>query len=138
MNIMRIGVLVLFITVSLSPAGCCEAPHALLPAPGRADQLVVNSNGNATVIGIVLENNYGCAHDSACYLQLRAGDREVRVIYNPGESSDRVNNEKATAAASRVKKDAHVEVYGKYRKQGTLDVIEIYSSEEFYIHILKD
>lgn len=138
MNIMRIGVLVLFIAVSLSPAGCREAPHPLPSTPAPSDKLIVNSDGTATVIGIVLENNYGCAHDSACYLELRAGDREVRVIYNPGESSDRVNNEKATDAASKVKKDAHVEIYGKYRKEGTLAVIEIYSSEDFYIHILKD
>lgn len=135
---MKIIVLTLFLAVSLSSGGCREAAHPLPPAPPTSDQLRVNPDGTANATGIVLENNYGCAHDAECYLKVRAGDKEIRVIYNPGESEDRVNNDSASDAASKVKKDAHVEVYGKYRKQGTLDVMEIYSSENFYIHILKD
>jgi len=138
MNIMKIGVLILFLGVSLSPAGCREARHPLLSASASSDHLKVNSDGTASATGTVLENNNGCARDVACNLQVQVGDSEIRVIYHPGEGEKRVNNTEAWERASKVKKGAHVEVYGKHEKQGALDVIEIYSSDKFYIHVLAD
>lgn len=127
---MRILIMILSVTLLSSPESC----HATTLI--TADHLKVNSNGTATVTGIVLENNNGCATDAACYLRIQVGNREVHVIYNPGESTDRVNNHEATDIAGKVKEDAHVEVYGKYSRQRALDVIEIYSSKQFYIHVL--
>ena len=138
MNIMKIGILVLFLTVSLSPAGCREAPHPISAAPLLSDQLIVNSDGTATVTGIVLENNHGCEVDAACYLRLQVKDKEVWVIYHPGEGEYRIANKEMLNRASRVKQGAHVEAYGKHNKRGTLDAIEIYSSDTYYVHVLTD
>jgi len=138
---MKTIVVIFLLAVSLS-SGCClgtrRTPNALAAPPVATDEFKVNSDGTASATGTVLENNNGCARDVACYLQVQVGDSEIRVIYHPGEGEKRVNNTEAWERASKVKKGAHVEVYGKHEKQGALDVIEIYSSDKFYIHVLAD
>lgn len=128
---MRTLILMLFLML-LSSESC----HAASPV--AADQLKVNSNGTATVTGVVLENNNGCATDGECYLRIQAGNLEVRVVYIPSETPGQPKNHEATEIAGKVKKDAHVEVYGKHSKEGILNIIEIYSSKDFYVHVLND
>src|SRR5215831_6281301 len=124
MNVMKIGVLILFLGVSLTAGGCREAPHPLSLAPATSDHLKVNSDGTANVTGIVLENNHGCEVDAACYLRLQVEDKEVWVIYHPGEGEYRIANKEMLSRAAKVKQGAHVQAYGKHNKRDTLDTIE--------------
>ncbi|HEU5414066.1 MAG TPA: hypothetical protein VFW31_09930, partial [Candidatus Angelobacter sp.] len=93
------------------------------------------NDGTATVTGIVLENNQGCRVDASCYLRLRVGSDEIRVIYHPGEGEGHVNKAAYQQGVS-VAKGAHVEVYGRYSKRADVAMIETFSSDKFYIPVL--
>ena len=136
MNIMKIGLLMLFFGVSLSPGGCREAPHPPSPAPATSDHLKVNSDGTANVTGIVLENNHGCEVDVRCYLRLRIGDSEIVVVYGPAEG-EKVTHVRDTPEEWKIKKGHHVKAYGRYIKNNG-EMIEVYSSDSYYVHVLAD
>jgi hypothetical protein len=106
-----------------------------LPESATVDELKVGSDGTATVTGIVLENNHGCEVDASCYLQLRVGSKNVRVVYHPG-AAERVANTVAVKEGYAVKQGDHVKAYGRYRKQQNKESIETYTSGASYIHIL--
>ena len=128
MDVMKFGVIILCLAMSPSPGGCRAA------TPTASDQLKANSDGTAAVTGIVLENNYGCERDLLCYLQLRVGNTEVRVVYvgAEGETTPRRRN---TDQEGKIKKGDHVEAYGRLQDKNQ---IEVYSSETFYIRVLND
>jgi hypothetical protein len=101
------------------------------------EKLDVASDGTAKATGLVLENNLGCEVDLECYPRVKIADREIRVTYSPAEGPEQlIKNWSAGDQGFSAKKGERVTVYGKYRKAGTLDMIEIYSNEKFYIHIL--
>ncbi len=108
------------------------APEAMRAA---SDEIKVNSDGTAKATGIVVENNHGCEVDASCYLRLGVSDREIRVLYSIGEASSHGDNQ-AYHQGWAVRRDAHVEVYGRYDKDST--TIETYSSNTFYIHVLSN
>ena len=125
---MKIGVLILCLVMASSPGGCHAATAA---AP---DQLKANSDGTAIVTGIVLENNYGCARDLLCYLQLRVGNTEVRVVY-VGAEGEVTPHRRNTDQEGKIKKGDHVEAYGRLQDKNQ---IEVYSSETFYVYVLNN
>ncbi len=112
------------------------AIRALATRPSVSGKLMIAADGTATATGIVLENNHGCEIDAICYLRLKVGDHEVRVVYDPGKSGVRDKNKTASEQGFAVKKGSHVAIYGKYTKQS--NTIEIYSSETFYVRVLTD
>ena len=101
----------------------------------RSHELKRDSDGTATATGIVIENYRGCQVDAICYLQLRVGNKEVRVIYHPGEGENHINKT-AYEQGAKAKKSAHIRAYGQYRRRGSIDIIETFGSDTFYIRIL--
>ena len=114
---------------------CHQAVYASPASDQEGDSLSVAGDGTATAIGIVLENNHGCRLDGACYLRLRISGKQARVIYHPGEGEAKINR-LALRQGEIVQKGARVKAYGRYRKSGDLAIIETYSSDAFYIHVL--
>jgi hypothetical protein len=95
----------------------------------------VGNDGTATVSGTVLENIKKCTVDLKCYLLLKKGDEEIRVIYGSGEGSNCLND-KATDAGFQVKKGQKINAYGSYGKLGKRYIISTCSSNDFYIKVL--
>jgi hypothetical protein len=114
--------------MSSSPGGCHSA------TPTASDQLKTNSDGTATVTGIVLENNHDCALDLRCYLELRVGNTEVGVVY-AGTEGETTPHRRNTDQEWKIKKGDHVEAYGRLQDK---TLIEVYSSETFYVHVLNN
>jgi hypothetical protein len=133
---MKIAIALVLITLS-SAVILCERMHVFstLPESATVDELKVGSDGTATVAGIVLENNHGCEVDASCYLQLRIGNKDIRVVYHPG-AAERVVNTVAVKEGYTVKHGDHIKAYGRYRKQENKDIIETYTSGASYIRVL--
>lgn len=133
---MKIAVTILLFASCLTIARCNQAadpPRRAGSAP--ADRLQRESDGTAKAAGVVLENNRGCDLDVACYLQLQVGDIQVRVIYHPGEGDSHLNKDAYKEGSAATKGD-HVEVWGRYSKHD-VDTIETFSSDAFYIRIIR-
>jgi len=126
----------LLLTPFIAVGRCSQSLH-LAPTANSSDgdELKRDSDGTATATGIVIENYLGCQVDAICYLQIRVGNKEVRVIYHPGEGENHINKT-AYEQGAKAKKGTHIRAYGQYRKKGSLDIIETFSSNTFYIRIL--
>jgi len=130
-----IGIVIL-LAVLIAASRCNQAPDSSSSSQTTAgEEFKINNDGTALVTGTVLENNQGCRVDTACYLSVKAGSKTVRVVYHPGEGEAQVNKS-AYQAGSSVGKGARVTAYGRNRKRGDIDIIETFSSDEFYIHVL--
>lgn len=125
---MKIALLILCLIMASSPGGGQAA------TPVVSDQLKTNSDGTAVVTGFVLENNNGCALDGLCFLQLRAADTEVAVVY-VGAEGETTPYRRNTDQEEKIKQGEQVEAYGRLRGKHS---IEVYSSETFYVHVLSD
>lgn len=131
--------LVLLLVAPLIAIGQCSQQHSSPQTPvlAQQDQLELGSDGTATATGTVIENYLGCRIDVACYLRLRVGKKEVRIIYHPGESEGHLNKN-AYEQGAKANKGGRVTAYGQYRKRGTIEAIETFSSDAFYIRILSN
>jgi len=98
--------------------------------------LKVESDGTATVRGEVTRNDQGCARDIACYLQLSCDGRNVRVIYDPGDSPHEFTNEDATSVATRMKPGDVIDAHGGYSKFKDEITIDIYSKASYWIKVV--
>lgn len=126
----------MLLALSIPVSRCSQAPDSSFSSQTTGgDELKVNNDGTARVTGTVLENNQGCRVDAACYLLVKAGSKTVRVVYHPGDVEGQVNKS-AYRAGSSVGKGDRVTAYGRYRKRGDSDIIETFSSDEFYIRLL--
>jgi len=115
--------------LSLQP----KTPDQTTKRDDRETSLKIDAGGNATIIGIVLDNNHGCTIDLRCYLKLQVGDQEVKVIYNPGEGEHFCFNNKAAQRGFNVKEGQKVRVYGKYKKIGNRQFLTTCPSKAYYI-----
>ena len=93
--------------------------------------LRVNQDGSALLVGRVQENVRGCTRDLLCFLEIRAGDEDVRVIYNAGEAE--CMNGDAGAQGFAVEAGETVEVFGAYRPEGRRKIISTCESSAYYI-----
>ena len=136
---MKTIVVIFLLAVSLS-SGCClgtrRTPNALAAPPVATYEFKVNRDGTVTVTGVVLENNHGCEVDGRCFLRLQVGGREIVVVYGPAEG-EKVTHVRDTPEEWKIKKGDHVKGYGKYSKDNG-EIIEVYSSDSYYVHVLAD
>jgi hypothetical protein len=75
----------------------------------------LESDGTATVRGVVRRNDHGCANDGQCVLIVRCNGRDVDVVYTAGGDLPEDTNAYRRALASGATDAAHILTAGRAR-----------------------
>jgi hypothetical protein len=98
-------------------------------SPPMLSALDPDGDGQVTFQGVVVENNFGCEVDAACFLRVRIDSQAVTVVYHYGEWPPCENGE-ATLQGFEVSVGDKVEVAGTISDGSGVSTCE---SDAYYI-----
>ncbi len=102
-----------------------------LPTPtfDNSDNEPFKMGQEITIQGIIIENNLGCRVDLHCYLRVRVGNQEIKVIYHYGEWPP-CQNERTADEAEMLNIGQEVKVYGIITGQNEISTCD---SQDYYV-----